>query len=146
MYTLHCIDATWFPTNIKELIAHQIDTSNKDKEGRQILNYQLFVAGLMSYLRDLCSFAYSGVKHILRCVLALVVFVLCTLCCQCLVDCPVLIASSVFSIVYLNYSYPMTRLGWRVKHSTIGKLLVIWSFRVILLSSKRQGNQRGNQE
>jgi hypothetical protein len=29
---------------------------------------QLFVGGLMSYLRYLCVFAYSGVHHILCCV------------------------------------------------------------------------------
>ena len=36
----------------------------------------------MSYLRYFCLFAYSGVQHILRCVVGLFVFVLCTLCCQ----------------------------------------------------------------
>ena len=34
------------------------------------------------YLRDLCLPTYSGVKHILCCVFVLLVFVLCTLCCQ----------------------------------------------------------------
>jgi len=43
---------------------------------------QLFVAGFMSYLRFLCLFVYSGVLHILCCIFALFVFVLCTLCCQ----------------------------------------------------------------
>ena len=36
----------------------------------------------MSYLPYLCLFTYSGVQHILCCVLALPFFVLCTLCCQ----------------------------------------------------------------
>ena len=36
----------------------------------------------MSYLCDLCLFAYSDVQHILCCVFALFVLVLCTLCCQ----------------------------------------------------------------
>ena len=37
---------------------------------------------IMSYLRYLCLFAYSGVQHILCNVFVLFVFVLCTLCCQ----------------------------------------------------------------
>ena len=36
----------------------------------------------MSYLRYLCLFTYSGVKYILCCVCVLLIFVLCTLCCQ----------------------------------------------------------------
>ena len=36
------------------------------------LNLQLFVAGLMSYLRYLCLLAYSGVQHILCCVFCFV--------------------------------------------------------------------------
>jgi hypothetical protein len=43
---------------------------------------QLFVGGLMSYLRYLCLLTYSGVHHILCCVFVLFFFVLCTLCCQ----------------------------------------------------------------
>ena len=45
------------------------------------LYLQLFVGGLMSYLRYLCLFAHSGVQHILCCVFALFVFVLCIICC-----------------------------------------------------------------
>ena len=46
-------------------------------------------------------FAYSGVQHILCCVFALLVFVLCTLCCQFLwIVHSFLIAPSVFSNVY----------------------------------------------
>jgi hypothetical protein len=53
----------------------------------------------MSYLRYLCLFAYSGVKHILHCVFVLFMFVLCTLCFQF----PWIVHSwySVFSNVYL---------------------------------------------
>jgi hypothetical protein len=36
----------------------------------------LFVGGLMSYLRYLCLFGYSGVEHILCCVFVLIFFVL----------------------------------------------------------------------
>jgi hypothetical protein len=43
------------------------------------LYLQLFVGGLMSYLRYLCLLAYSGVQHILGCVFALFIFVLCLL-------------------------------------------------------------------
>ena len=44
----------------------------------------LFVGGLMSYLRYLCLFSYSGIQHILYCIVlfALLVFVLCAQCCQ----------------------------------------------------------------
>ena len=46
------------------------------------LYLQLFVGGLMSYLRYLCFFAYGNVQHILCCVFVLLFFVLCDLCCQ----------------------------------------------------------------
>jgi hypothetical protein len=45
-------------------------------------NIQLFVGGLMSYLRYMCLIADSGVQHILCCVFDLFFFVLCILCCQ----------------------------------------------------------------
>ena len=47
------------------------------------LYLQLFVRGLMSYLRYLCLFAYSSV-HNTYCVVffALIWIILCTLCCQ----------------------------------------------------------------
>ena len=41
---------------------------------------QLFVGGLMSYLRYLCLFAHSGVQRILCCVFALYFFILSILC------------------------------------------------------------------
>jgi len=43
---------------------------------------QLFVGGLISYLRYLFLFGYGGLQHMLFCVFALFFFVLCTLCCQ----------------------------------------------------------------
>jgi hypothetical protein len=62
--------------------------------------------GIMSYLRYLCLFAHSVVQHKLCCVFALFVFVLCLvyhILPVCL-DCPFLIANSVFSNVYLNHN------------------------------------------
>ena len=52
--------------------------------------YLLFVGGTMSYIRYLCLFVHSGVLHILRCVFALFLFVLCLL--HVALDCPFLIA------------------------------------------------------
>ena len=60
----------------------------------------------MFYLRYLCLFAHSVVQHKLCCVFALFVFVLCLvyhILPVCL-DCPFLIAHSVFSNVYLNHN------------------------------------------
>ena len=60
----------------------------------------------MSYLRCLCLFAYSGVKHILCCVLLRLV-------CPVLpvsLDCPFLIAPSEFSNVYLKQADKQYRL------------------------------------
>jgi hypothetical protein len=50
----------------------------------------LFVGGLISFLRYLCLFAYSGVQHILCRGFVLSVFALCTLCFSGLsiFDCP----------------------------------------------------------
>jgi hypothetical protein len=65
----------------------------------------------MSYLRYLWLFTYSGVQHILCCVIALFFFVLCDcsvfLCLVCpmlpvSLDCPFLIAPAVFSNVCLR--------------------------------------------
>jgi hypothetical protein len=69
---------------------------------------QLFVGGLMSYLRYLCLFAYSGIQHILCCLLySSSSVVLCCarvrLVCPMLpvsVDCLFFIVPSVFSNVY----------------------------------------------
>jgi len=54
----------------------------------------------MSYLRYLCLFANSGVQHILHCVFILLLFVLLPVS----LDCPFLIAPSVFSNVYFYIS------------------------------------------
>ena len=93
---------------------------------------------LMSFLRYLCLFAYSSVQHILCCVFALFFVVLCTLCCQFLwivhfwlpfryfltfiylmypmlpvsLDCPFLIAPSVFSNVYLSCIPYVASFSW----------------------------------
>ena len=53
--------------------------------------------GLVLSLRYMCLFAHSGVQRILCCVFVLFVFVLLLAS----LDCPFLIASSVFSSVYL---------------------------------------------
>ena len=53
----------------------------------------------MSYLRYLWLFAYSGVQHILRCRLVVLRFVYPML--PVSLDCPFLIAPSVFSNVYI---------------------------------------------
>jgi len=63
------------------------------------LSVQLFVWGLMSYLRYLCLIAHSGVKRILCCVFVLFFFILLFMLPVSL-DCPILIAPSVFSNVY----------------------------------------------
>jgi hypothetical protein len=60
---------------------------------------QLFVGGLMSYLRYLCLFAYIGVQHILCCVFVLFFFVLLRML-PVSMDCPFLVDPSVFSNVY----------------------------------------------
>jgi len=67
------------------------------------LYLQLFVVGLMSYLRYLYLFAYSGVQHILCCVFVLFVFVWCTLYCQFLWIVHFWLPLSVFFNVYLFY-------------------------------------------
>jgi hypothetical protein len=46
------------------------------------LYLHLFVGGLMSYLSYLCSLTYSGIQHILCCVLVWFFFDFCTICCQ----------------------------------------------------------------
>jgi hypothetical protein len=65
------------------------------------LYLQLFVGGLMLYLRYLCLFVYSGVQHILCCVFVSLPLVYPML--PVSLDCPLLIAPSVFSRVYITY-------------------------------------------
>jgi hypothetical protein len=56
----------------------------------------------MSYLHYLCLFAYNGVQHILCYVFALLFFVLLPSMLPVSLDCPFLIAPSVFSNVYVK--------------------------------------------
>ena len=53
----------------------------------------------MSYLHYLCLFVHSGVKHILRCIFLRLAHTMLPVS----LDCPFLIAPSVFSNVYSNY-------------------------------------------
>ena len=62
---------------------------------------QLFVGGFMSYLRYLCLFVHSGVQHILCCVFVFYCLRLVYPMLPVSLDCPFLIAPSVFSNVYL---------------------------------------------
>jgi hypothetical protein len=55
----------------------------------------------MSYLRYLCLFAHGGVQHILLCFLFVCLRVVCPML-PVSMDCPFLIAPSVFSNVYLS--------------------------------------------
>ena len=68
------------------------------------LYVQLFIGVIMSYLRYLCLFALSGVKHILWCVFVLFVFVLFLVYTVLPVslDYPFLIAPSVFPMRYFT--------------------------------------------
>jgi hypothetical protein len=60
---------------------------------------QLFVGGLVSYLRHLCLFAHRGVKHIVCCVFLRLVYPMLPVS----LDCPFLIVPSVFSNVYVLF-------------------------------------------
>ena len=76
----------------------------------------------MSYLRYLCLCAHSGVQHILGCVFVLFVFVLCLEYTMLPVslDCPFLIAPSVFSSGYIEYNDQSKRTKLQTMvHSTI---------------------------
>ena len=61
---------------------------------------QLFAGGRMSYFRYLCWFAHSGVEHILCCVFAFVFLRLVYPMLPVSLECPFLVANSVFSNVY----------------------------------------------
>jgi len=58
----------------------------------------------MSYLGFLCLFAHSGVKHILCCVLYVCFRLVCPILAVYL-DCPFLVAPSVFSNVYVRHGH-----------------------------------------
>ena len=63
----------------------------------------------MSYLRFMCLVAHSAVQHILCCVFAFLVFVLCALIFPDSLYCPFFIAPSVFFNAYLlNWWVPVT--------------------------------------
>ena len=64
------------------------------------LYLQLFVGGLISYLRYLCLLAHSGVQHILCCVFCFVSLRLVYPMLLVSLDCPFLMSPSVFSNVY----------------------------------------------
>ena len=79
----------------------------------------------MSYLCYLCLFAYSGVQHILYCVVFFLSLRLVYIMLSVPLDCPLLIVPSVFSYVYcicitsvweitLNFQY----FNWRFKTNT----------------------------
>ena len=57
-------------------------TFSAEKQCSVCLYLQLFVGGLMSYLRYVCSVVHSGVQHILCCAFILFFFGLFALCCQ----------------------------------------------------------------
>ena len=86
--------------------------TNYKKEGNEPMNHfdkkcsvrlflQLSVGGLMSYLRCLCLFVYSGVQHILCCVFLRLVLPVS-------LDCPFLIAPSVYfwEDLFINQDSP----------------------------------------
>jgi hypothetical protein len=101
----------------------------------------LLVGGLMSYLRYLCLFVYSGVLHILCCG-----FVLCTLCCQVLwiVHFWLVLRYSLTFIIFISrcfstdsrhfyessladfslYSYEVSFIQWRLKRKYTIKVLL----------------------
>jgi hypothetical protein len=65
---------------IKTCAAHNF-TENSLFHNKMLFRFigpQLFVGGIMSYLRYLCLFVHTGVQHILCCVFLLFLFVLCT--------------------------------------------------------------------
>jgi hypothetical protein len=64
-----------------------------------LLCFQLFVGGLMSYVCYFCLFAYSDVQHIVCCVFVL--FCFSSSCLPVYLNCPFLIATSVFFNIYL---------------------------------------------
>jgi hypothetical protein len=65
----------------------------------------VFTSSCLYYLRYLCLFTYSGVQHILRCILFF--FVFCHLSCQVLWIVLFCIIPSVFSNVYVNNNHSL---------------------------------------
>ena len=96
------------------------------------LYLQLFVGGLMSYLRYLCLFTYCGIQHILRCALFFCVYVASFSG----LESPFLIVHSVFSDVYLQYQYIICFYNkyhirqYAFQHLKECKLINIWTLRI----------------
>ena len=78
------------------------------------------MAHVLFTLHYIYLFVSIVVQHILCCVFVLMVFVLCTLCCQFFLDCPFLIAPSVFSNVYLDILvFGQTSWDWIMPNTTL---------------------------
>jgi hypothetical protein len=75
------------------------------------LYLQLFVGGLMSYLRYLWLFTYIGFQHLLRCVFVLFYFVLCTLLSIC--DCPSVFSNAYWTNIEQHYAHVFTTSHWQ---------------------------------
>jgi hypothetical protein len=84
---------TQFPLQAGTLYTKQVRSSILNSV---VENYNIYQR-LISYLRYLCFFAHSGVQHILCSVFVLFFFVLLSVS----LDCPFLIAPSVFASVYI---------------------------------------------
>ena len=86
------------------------------------LYLQLFVVGLMSYLRQLCSFQQSGVQHILCCVFCFVLLRLVY---------PMLLVSldCLFVIITLRYSLTFIKVN---ANTTIIHALSLLSLSILL--------------
>jgi hypothetical protein len=101
---LVCVFTFWVPCcNVR------YDFYIKKNDARFVHYLQLFVGELMSYLRYLCLFVYSGVQHILCCVFVLSV----SSCVPYVASFSVLsmlIVPSVFSNVYILF-YGVQRWG-----------------------------------
>jgi hypothetical protein len=63
-----CVVLLYVSTFLVSCCDVRYDFRAKTMFGSVRLYLQLFVAGLISYLRYLCLFAYSGIQHILCCV------------------------------------------------------------------------------
>jgi len=79
---------------------------------------------LMSYLRYLCLFAYSGVQHILCCVFVLFFFVLGTLCFQFSLDCQFFVLALRYTLMFIpTVVQYLRRVYWLGKTYLIAELI-----------------------
>ena len=85
------------------------------------LYLQLFVVGLMSYLRQLCSFEQSGVQRLLCCVLCFVLL--------CLVHPMLLVSLDCAFVIALRYSLTFIKVN---VHTTIIHELSLLSRSILL--------------